>query len=149
MKEIAQKVQSTIPGSWETHLTFTKVCAGGRHEITHVFAKILFPLWDKSWCILHKIHRANFFKIFMEYLPRPNVPWEKYWRNFITCNLWEIMFSENTAKKHHFFTIVIFLAMHVTNVCETLYNKRSSRVLYKHKKSKNLLDRFWDPGTYF
>ena len=48
MKEITPKFQGKSLRSWGTQLKFTKVCAGGRHEITHGFAKILFPLYDKS-----------------------------------------------------------------------------------------------------
>ena len=63
MKEIAPKFQNMFLISWGTHLKFPKFCAGGRHETSHVFAKILFPLWDKSRWILRNIHRIEFFKI--------------------------------------------------------------------------------------
>ena len=62
MKEIAPKFQDITPGSWRTHLKSIKFCAGGRHEITHGFAKILFPFWDKSTYLDLEICRIDFPK---------------------------------------------------------------------------------------
>ena len=64
MKRIVPKFQSTTLGFRETYLKFIKFCAGGQHEITHGFAKILFPLWGKSRYLDLEICRIDFPKNF-------------------------------------------------------------------------------------
>ena len=61
MKEIEPKFQNMFEITGNT-LNFGKICAGGRHKITHVFAKILFPLWDKNTYLDLEICRMNFPK---------------------------------------------------------------------------------------
>jgi len=73
MKEIAPNLQCRTPGSWGTHLKFTKFCAAWRREITLGFAKILFSIWDKRLCILQTIHRMKFWKKFTKYIPRSSL----------------------------------------------------------------------------
>ena len=82
MKEIAPKFQNMTSGSRATHLKFTKFCAGGRCEITLGFAKILFPLWDKSMCVLQKFHRMKFWKNLTKYIPWSSLHCEKLSKGF-------------------------------------------------------------------
>jgi hypothetical protein len=62
MKEITPKFQDMIPGSWGTHFKIHKKFRRGTAEISHGFAKILFPLWDKSAYLDLEICRIDFPK---------------------------------------------------------------------------------------
>ena len=64
MKEITPKFQGMSLRSWGTHFKYRKNFRRGTAEISHGFAKILFPLWDKSTYLDLEICRIDFPKNF-------------------------------------------------------------------------------------
>jgi hypothetical protein len=64
------KIPACNPWIVENTFWITKVCTAGRHEITHGFAQILSPLWDKSVYLDLETYQIAFPKNFCIQLGR-------------------------------------------------------------------------------
>ena len=82
--EITPKFKGVFLISWETLSGFQKIFAGGRHEITHVNAKILFSLWDKSTYLVLENCRTDFHDFSYNQRIRPDLSLNGVSQGFVT-----------------------------------------------------------------